>query len=67
MPDVEAKIKTAFILKLTDLLQEKNLHQFFTAYAKYNLHRKLKNLNPSLYPQNLLNRPTPNKTWNQTL
>ena len=67
MPDIEAKIKTAFILKLTDLLQEKNLHQFFTAYAKYNLHRKLKNLNTALYTQNLLNRPTPNKTWNQTL
>ena len=67
MPDVEAKFKTAFILKLTDRLQEKNLHQFFAAYLKYNLHRKLKNLNPVLHTQNLLNRPTPNQTWSQTL
>ena len=48
MPDVKAKIKTAFVLKLTDLLQERNLHQFFAAYAKYNLHRKLKKPKPFL-------------------
>ena len=67
MPDVESTIKTSFIMKIIDLIQNKNLNLFYAAYAKYNLHRNLKNLNRNLHLRNSLNRPTPNPTWKQAI
>ena len=67
MPDVESKIKTSFMMKIIDLIQNKNLNLLYAAYAKCNLHRNLKNLNPNLYLRNSLVRPTPNPTWKQTI
>ena len=66
MPDIDAKSKAAFAMKLLLVLQNKSTKHFYSQYMIYNLNRKLDHLNPDLYKHNSINRPTPNHTWQKT-
>ena len=66
-PDIQSKIKAAFMMKLLLTIQNKMRDHFFIAYIMYNLNIKLTPYNKTLYQRNSINHLFPNHYWEKTV